>query len=203
MNLAKLINDFFKIPIIRLGAMIFLVYYIYEKTKDDPRSISYHINKENINKSLDSIKNISDSIKNPPSEGSQNIAEIPQEKPINDSGKIDSNFIVNSKDLKIGSSENQVKCGNKAKFDYSLFSETNDNAYNRSSIEIIIGENFNKVIEKGIIGMKEGGVRKIFIPKNFSTGYEPYDKLIQQFEMYYLIELNSLSKEIVPNYECK
>ena len=66
-----MINDFLKLPIVKLIAMIALILYIFEKTKNDPSSISHQINKENIAKSIDIVKqnmqnasNLKEGIKN-------------------------------------------------------------------------------------------------------------------------------------------
>ena len=75
-----MINDFLKLPIVKLIAMIALIYYIFEKTKNDPSSISHQINKENIAKSIDVVKqnmqnisNVKGEIKNNSEEGIANI----------------------------------------------------------------------------------------------------------------------------------
>ena len=46
------INNLLKLPIIKLIATVALLYYIFNETKTDPRSVSYHLTKENIDKSL-------------------------------------------------------------------------------------------------------------------------------------------------------
>ena len=50
------INNFLKLPIVKLIATVALLYYIFNETKTDPRSASYYLTKENIDKSLDSVK---------------------------------------------------------------------------------------------------------------------------------------------------
>ena len=66
-----------------------------------------------------------------------------------------------------------------------------------------IGSGFNKLIEKGILGMRPGGVRIIDIPKNFSSGDSNYDYLIKNKQMIYKILLITAANPQTPETGCE
>jgi hypothetical protein len=98
------INNLLKMPIVKLIAMFAMLYYIFEKTKDDPRTISYHLNKENIGKSIEiankNINNLSA------------IKEELQKKDLNQSpDKQNNEMILSFQDIRQGVGNKQAVCG--------------------------------------------------------------------------------------------
>lgn len=186
------INDILRLPIVKIGAMIFLLYYIFDKTKDDPRSISYHLNSDTIKKSIETIKNSQTN-----SDDLTNLAK-------NLDANIDQNSLqVSYEDLVIPSYGNSVSCGKEVNIEYMLFDRDTNDFFNKSQMTFIVGEKFNQLIEKGIIDMKEKGARIINIPKNFSTGDKKYDDLIKSKNMAYKINLYQVSSEIKKELVCE
>ncbi len=187
------INNFLKLPIVKLIATVALLYYIFNETKTDPRSASYHLTKENIDKSLDSLK-----------KNLNNIAKAQQEiKAINNNETIpakesealnnDPKIAINYKDIRQGVGENQVECGSQVSIEYTLINSNNGDMINKSNMDFEVGSRFNELIEKGLIGMKMGGIRTIDIPKNFKIGDDIYDKMIQDSAMVYKVLLLKIS----------
>ena len=187
------INNFLKLPIIKLIATVALLYYIFNETKTDPRSISYHLNEENIDKSIDSLKKSLNTISEAQKEikvANNNEAIHSQESEVfNDDQKI----VVNYKDIRHGINENKVECGSQVSIEYTLINSNNGDMINKSNMDFEVGDRFNELIEKGLIGMKMGGIRTIDIPKNFKIGDNIYDKMIQDSAMVYKVLLLKIS----------
>jgi hypothetical protein len=196
-----MINDFLKLPIVKLIAMIALVFYIFEKTKNDPSSISHQINKENITKSIEIVKqnmqnisNIKEGEKNLPKDGVGNIEnniEVAE-------GKTELSY----NDIRQGFGEDKAKCGSEVEIEYVLTNKNNGDIINKSRMNFEIGSGFNKIIERALIGMNLGAERIVDIPKSFKIGDNIYDDMIQNSNMAYKISLIKLSKEIKAGMVC-
>jgi FKBP-type peptidyl-prolyl cis-trans isomerase len=196
-----MINDFLKLPIVKLIAMIALIYYIFEKTKNDPSSISHQINKENIAKSIDVVKqnmqnisNVKEEMKNNSEEGVANIKnsyEVGVEKEE-----------LTYQDVRQGVGGAQVKCGSEVEIEYILMNKNNGDIVNKSKMKFDIGSRFNKIIEKALIGMSAGAERIVDIPKNFKMGDNIYDYMIQTSNMTYKISLMKVSEEVKVGAVC-
>ncbi len=187
------INNFLKLPIVKLIATVALLYYIFNETKTDPRSASYYLTKENIDKSLDSVKknlnNFSEAQKEIKAINSNEDANPQESEVFNDDQKI----VVNYKDIRHGINENKVACGSQVSIEYTLINSNNGDVINKSNMDFEVGSRFNELIEKGLIGMKMGGIRTIDIPKNFKIGDNIYDKMIQDSAMVYKVLLLKIS----------
>ena len=196
-----MINDFLKLPIVKLIAMIALIYYIFEKTKNDPSSISHQINKENIAKSIDVVKqnmqnisNVKGEIKNNSEEGIANIEnsyEVGVEK-----------AELSYQDIRQGLGGALVKCGSEVEIEYTLMNKNNGDIVNKSKMKFDIGSRFNKIIEKALIGMSAGAERIVDIPKNFKMGDKIYDYMIQTSDMTYKISVMKVSEEVKVGAVC-
>ena len=80
------INNFLKLPIVKIVAMVAMLYYIFDKTKEDPRAISYHLTKENLTKSVENVKNSIETISTASSqlkEGQELVDEASESKKLN------------------------------------------------------------------------------------------------------------------------
>ena len=187
------INNFLKLPIIKLIATIALLYYIFNETRTDPRSISYHLTEENIDKSLDSLKKSLNTI----SEAQQEIRAMNNNDsiPTKESEALynDQKIVLNYKDIRQGVGENEVVCGSQVSIEYTLINSNNGDMINKSNMDFEVGSRFNELIEKGLIGMKMGGIRTIDIQKNFKIGDNVYDKMIQDSAMVYKVLLLKIS----------
>lgn len=196
-----MINDFLKLPIVKLIAMIALIYYIFEKTKNDPSSISHQINKENIAKSIDVVKqnmqnisNVKEGVKNNSEEGIANIEnsyEVGVEK-----------AELSYQDIRQGLGGAQVKCGSEVEIEYTLMNKNNGDIVNKSKMKFDIGSRFNAIIEKALIGMSAGAERIVDIPKNFKMGDKIYDYMIQTSDMTYKISVMKVSEEVKVGAVC-
>ena len=187
------INNFLKLPIVKLIATVALLYYIFNETKTDPRSASYYLTKENIDKSLDSVKknlnNFSEAQKEIKAINSNEDANPQESEVLNNNQKI----ALNYKDIRQGVGENEVACGSQVSIEYTLINSNNGDIINKSNMDFEVGSRFNELIEKGLIGMKMGGIRNIDIPKNFKIGDNIYDKMIQDSAMVYKVLLLKIS----------
>jgi hypothetical protein len=189
------INNLLKMPIVKLIAMFALLYYIFDKTKDDPRTISYHLNKENIGKSIEiANKNIN------------NLSAIKEELQKKDSNQNFDQQVdkmnLSFQDIRQGIGSNQAVCGSEVFIEYSLMSKNSGDVLNKSNIKFEIGSKFNEIIEKTLIGMTAGGIRVVDIPHDFRVGDQRYDDMIQNSNMVYKISLLTVSEEAKPNAIC-
>lgn len=189
------INNLLKMPIVKLIAMFAMLYYIFEKTKDDPRTISYHIKKENIGKSIEiANKNIANL---------SAIKEELQKKDLNQNPDRQNNeMILSFQDIRQGVGNKQVVCGSEVFIEYSLMSKNSGDVINKSTIKFEIGSKFNEIIERTLIGMTAGGIRVVDIPHDFRVGDQRYDDMIQNSNMVYKISLLTVSEEAKLNAIC-
>ncbi len=188
------VNDFLKLPIVKLTAMAVMLFYIFDKTKDDPRTISYHMKKENISKSIDVVnKNITNisAIKN-------QIQNKESNQNFDDNKKIELIY----QDIRQGIGGKEAKCGSEVFVEYSFINKNNGDVINKSNMKFEIGSRFNEIIERTIIGMSAGGIRVVDIPKNFKIGDSHYDEMVQNSQMIYKILLLTISEEDKPNAIC-
>lgn len=182
------INNFLKIPLVKIVVTVLFLLYIYDKTKDDPRTASYQISKANIGESIDNIKYAMKVAKDSASSaGSENSESDDGYKSANKSKFFSGPIVFN--DVVVGDDGPQAVCGSQVVIQYSLIEKDNQNLVNQSNMSLKIGSGFNQIIEKGILGMRAGGIRTIDIPSNFSSGDVNYDNLIKNKSMIYKIML--------------
>lgn len=190
------INDFLKLPIVKIVVTLLFLYYVYYKTKDNPRSISYHINKENFSKAGEAIKLGAKQVYNEDS-------DINSSSENQSFGKSQIKEKLNFYEVNYGGGDKIATCGSEVEISYALISKLSQDIYNKSQIKLFIGEGFNHVMEQTIIGMKEGATRLVDIPKGFKTGDATYDKLIQNNDMIYRINLTKISDNKKEGLNCE
>ena len=189
------INNFLKLPIVKIIAMAVMVYYIFDKTKEDPRAISYHLTKENFVKSVENVK-----------DGVEKISTVTGQIK-EDQGVVDE--VSGAKKLKLfyrtireGSGGNKVVCGSEVSIEYDLMNIETGELINKSNMKFDIGTKFNELIERALMGMTAGGIRVVEIPADFKTGDNFYDEMIQKSGMVYRISLLSVSENAKNNLTC-
>jgi len=194
-----MINNILKLPIVKLIAMIALLYYIFDKTKNDPRSVASKINKENISRSVEIIKqNIHNA-----SQVTQNLNQDQKDAYTNEENtNNEQKTELTYQDIRKGLADNEAVCGSEVEIEYTLMNKNNNDIINKSNIKFDIGSKFNEIIEKSLIGMSPGGVRVVDIPKSFKTGDELYDNMIQNSNMAYKILLLKVSDNPKANAIC-
>jgi hypothetical protein len=189
------INNFLKLPIVKIIAMVAMLYYIYDKTKEDPRAISYHLTKENISKSVENVKNSFETI----STASQQLKDA--QKLVNEASEA-KKLNLFYRTIREGNGGTKVVCGSEVSIEYDLINIENDEVINKSNMKFDIGTKFNELIEKALIGMTAGGIRSVEIPVDFKTGDSVYDEMIQKSGMVYKISLLSVSENAKNNLTC-
>jgi hypothetical protein len=138
-----------------------------------------------------------------------NIKEGAKNLPKDEFGNIENNIeVVEGKkelaylDVRQGFGEDRVKCGSEVEIEYILTNKNNGDIINKSRMNFDVGSGFNKIIERALIGMNLGAERIVDIPKNFKTGDNIYDDMIQNSNMVYKISLIKLGKEIKVGMVC-
>jgi len=187
------VNSLFKSGLVKILIFVLFIYFVYEKTKNDPRSFSNTIKNQDIKKNVSNFKENYTIIKKA-REGA--VAKTSAGEEIDELDNLEYDII------RTGYGELESQCNDEVKIEYILIS-TNGNIASKSIISIIAGEGFNKILEKVLIGMRVGEVRTVNIPKTFSTGDKKYDHYIQTRDMVYQITMLEINKTIGNNYVCK
>ncbi|MFM6972437.1 MAG: hypothetical protein ACKOXJ_02300 [Alphaproteobacteria bacterium] len=189
----EFLNNFFKSGFVRIVIFILFLFMVYEQSKDDPRSFSNTLKNQDIKKNIANLKNNFEMIKKVKEEGLVDYQNesVPQDEFADLSFKV----------VRQGLMDNPAQCNDEVNIEYIFMSESG-NIVNKSIIKIIVGENFNKIVEKTLIGMVPGEIRQVLIPKNFKTGDAKYDNYIQSRNMVYQIMLIQVNKSIANNYMC-
>ena len=185
------INNFLNIPLVKIVVTILFFYYIFEQTKDDPRSASYQLKNADFDQSVGAIKTAlklsSESAKMDEDNSSENLAI--ENMAVNEFSKYDK-IIFN--DELIGQSGPEVLCGSDVFLQYSIQDKLTKDNLSKATISLKIGNKTNWVLEKGLVGMKSGGIRSIDIPSNFKTGDSLIDNAIKSKPMIYKVSLVSV-----------
>ena len=189
------INNFLKLPIVKIIAMAVMVYYIFDKTKEDPQAISYHLTKENFVKSVENVKDSVEKI-------STVTDQIKEDQGVIDEASEAKKLKLFYRTIREGAGGNKVVCGSEVSIEYDLMKIENGEVINKSNMKFDIGTKFNELIEKALMGMTAGGIRVVEIPTDFKTGDNVYDEMIQKSGMVYRISLLSVSDNAKNNLKC-
>jgi len=189
------INNFLKLPIVKIIAMAVMVYYIFDKTKEDPQAISYHLTKENFVKSVENVKDSVEKI-------STVTNQIKEDQGVIDEASQAKKLKLFYRTIREGAGGNKVVCGSEVSIEYDLMKIENGEVINKSNMKFDIGTKFNELIEKALMGMTAGGIRVVEIPTDFKTGDNVYDEMIQKSGMVYRITLLSVSDNAKNNLTC-
>jgi len=189
------INNFLNVPLVKIVVTILFFYYIFEQTKDDPKSASYQLKNADFDQSVSAIKTVlklsnenvkiinnEDSVSNTTNQNTSSVSI--ENNPTNNQ--------INFSDLVIGQENPVAICGSEALIQYAIQDKEAKTLLNQATINIKIGSKINKIIEKGLIGMKIGGVRLVDIPTNFASGDGVVDNAIKTKKMFYKISLIGL-----------
>ena len=187
------INNFFKSGFVKIMILFIFLYFVYEKSKDDPRSFSNTLKNQDFKSNIANLKTNYEVIKKAKEEGV--FDNQTEENPVDNFDNLEIEVI------RQGVMDNEATCNDQVDIEYILMSELG-NIANKSIIKIYIGENFNKIIEKTLIGMRPGEIRKVKIPKNFKTGDLKYDSFIESRDMIYQVMLIQINKSSANNYKC-
>ena len=189
------INNFLKLPIVKIIAMVAMLYYIFDKTKEDPRTISYHLTKENLAKSVENVKNSIETI-------STTSAQLKDAQELVDEALESKKLDLFFRTIREGAGGNKVVCGSEVSIEYDLMNIESGELINKSNMKFDIGTKFNELIERALIGMTAGGIRSVEIPTDFKTGDNVYDEMIKKSGMVYRISLLSVSENVKNNLTC-
>jgi hypothetical protein len=137
-----LINEILKNPIVKICAVFVILYFALFSNKENPDSLRNRLSKENIEKNLHDASNKSKFI----------ISNVGAAKKA-----------IKEKERKEQEMQNLViKCGDEVTTDYSIFS-AGQNLYSEKNKKFIIGSKIDPIIEKNVIGMKNGETKVINI----------------------------------------
>lgn len=163
------VSDLLKNPLIKSIGIVLILYFglFHDKTKSE--SLGNRLSMKNIQKNIGEVSQktqfITANLKvaQDLDKSRKNLAERNRAIP----SKQNSQAIL--EDLKIGSGERILSCGDLAKISYEFYTDNGQQISSVKSAPIIIGANLIPSIEQNIIGMKKGGMRNIKISSNSST----------------------------------
>lgn len=191
------INNFLNIPIVKIIVTLLFFYYIYEQTKDDPRSASYQIKNANFDESVGAVKTALKLTAQSASNDDKG-AKLPID---NSTAEIKSKPLVFVDEI-VGQSGSLIACGNEVFIQYSISDKESKAVLSQSSYSLKIGTKTNLLVEKSLIGMKVGGVRVVDIPSDYITGEGSVDELLKTKKLIYkIVAINVINPQISENCE--
>lgn len=162
----KTIMELLRRPLIKIIGLILVVYFGLFSNKEDPDSLGNRLSSQNIKERFGEIHEKSNFIianidkANKMSGKDALVAEDPSQNL----------SAITTQDYAAGSGEEQLKCGDVAEISYDIRVVGSNSSLEFVAKEnIVIGSNFNVLLEQKIIGMKSGGVRIINIPRDFKS----------------------------------
>jgi hypothetical protein len=191
------INNFLNIPIVKIIVTLLFFYYIYEQTKDDPRSASYQIKNANFDESVGAVKTALKLTAQSASNDDKG-AKLPID---NSTAEIKSKPLVFVDEI-VGQSGSLIACGNEVFIQYSISDKESKAVLSQSSYSLKIGTKTNLLVEKSLIGMKVGGVRVVDIPADYITGEGSVDELLKTKKLIYkIVAINVINPQTSENCE--
>lgn len=191
------INNFLNIPIVKIIVTLLFFYYIYEQTKDDPRSASYQIKNANFDESVGAVKTALKLTAQSASNDDKG-AKLPID---NSTAEIKSKPLVFVDEI-VGQSGSLISCGNEVFIQYSISDKESKAVLSQSSYSLKIGTKTNLLVEKSLIGMKVGGVRVVDIPSDYITGEGSVDELLKTKKLIYkIVAINVINPQTSENCE--
>lgn len=146
-----LLNEILKNPLVKICAIMAILYFALFSNKENPESLRNRLSKDKIEKNLHEMSNKSKFI-------------------ITNVGAAKKAATENAKKEK--EMENAIiECGDEVVTNYSIYSD-DKNLYTEKNRKFIIGSKIDVVIEKNIIGMKIGETKKIGIMDAIKTNQE-------------------------------
>lgn len=143
-----LVNEILKNPIVKICAVFVILYFALFSNKENPNSLRNRLSKENLEKNLHDASNKSKFI----------ISNVGAAKKA-----------VKEKERKEQEMQNLIiKCGDEVITDYSIFSD-GQNLYSEKNKKFIIGSKIDPIVEKNIIGMKNGETKVINIMEDIKA----------------------------------
>ncbi|NBX52547.1 MAG: hypothetical protein EBT63_02720 [Proteobacteria bacterium] len=107
------INNFLKMPLVKITVTILFIFYLYEKTKNDPRTASYQLSKVNFGDSIDGIKNAINIAKK--SSSGDNFNSEDQDFKNNHKNSSSQDLgLISFDDLVLGDKSPEVLCGSQS-----------------------------------------------------------------------------------------
>lgn len=207
--MTKFIFSLLRYRIVKIVGAGVVLYFGLMGHKENPDSLGYRLSKDNVSKHINEIKERSTYIATTIRDvKGVEAGALPVETLKNRASNkliIHNNQHAEARDEVVGTGENIVKCGDQAKISYSIYiKENNVELEKEEGRVIIIGSKKNKLLEEKIMGMKEGGVRIIEIPRNFQA-FDPKLAALLKFnetELFYRIKLLQFAKSL-ENITCE
>jgi len=181
--------DFVKNPLIKIIAMVIILYFALFKDDHNHKSLGARFSKETLRKDIHQIQ-----------EKTQFIS-----KTIRDANAMKSRG-------KHEKSTQNVECGNNVAITYQVFSKDDPEniLIDIKKVPILVGTNANPLIEKNIIGMSNDELKDIEVPNNFELGQNEtsnqignlalnYSDLIIRFRILSIHKVNLDNKNIKLN----
>lgn len=167
--------ELLKNPIIRTIGVIIIVYFGLFHNKKDPESLGNRLSSENIKKNLSEageksrfiISNIR--VAQEIAKNQQTTKKSPQE--IFETSTIE--------DAAIGNSEKIISCGDIVKISYGIYNHDGKQLTPSKEKSLAINSEENYILEKSVTGMKAGGIRHIYLPKDFYSTDPEFDELLK------------------------
>lgn len=190
-------------PFIKIIGVVIVLYFGLFNNKENKSSLGYRLSKENISKNIDEVKEHStyivatiNDVKSV--EAGLLPAEVLRERASRNQPRYSYDDVTSYIEEE-GNGVNKVECGDQAKISYKIYVKaTNVELDNVENQVLIIGSKKNKLLEDHLIGIKEGAVKIINIPKHSKVADTKLASLLKfnETDLYYKIKLLKFSKSL-------
>ncbi len=164
------IISFLQIPLVRIIGVIAVLYLALFSNKEKPDSLGNRLSKDEIVKNFNQVKERTNFITTTiQSNGQAQVqkSEGPQ---------------IVIEDIELGTGDISIGCGMGAKISYSIFDQSGNQLKNSREEKVVVGSKLNKFLEDNIIGMKNGAIRNIKVPKDFLSDDQTIDQLLKFYK---------------------
>lgn len=187
-------------PIIKIIGISLVLYYGLFANKEKPGSLGNRFSSEQIKKDFSQVREktvfIASNVKL--------AREVAKEKEAEKKAAAANPALqVSVKDLEEGVGEN-ISCGDFAYINYGIYTKDGRQLEFKENQVLVIGNKSNWLLEKNIIGMKQGGSRYINIPQ----GSQVNDSKITEYlnsnksDLKYQVTLLSFTKSTNSQFSC-
>lgn len=161
MKIFKLLKN----PIIKLLGVGIILYFALFFNNSDPESLGNRLAPGKIKKDLSEAQEKSRFIIS----NVKMAQELVKEREMTQKLAGRNNLQISVEDMEMGSGEDQITCGDEVEISHGIYTKDDKQLQFVNSKKILIGEKSDRITEKNIIGMMQGGVRNINIPYGFKS----------------------------------
>ena len=190
------ILDFLRIPLVKFIGVGIIIYLGLFSNRESPDSLRERLSKERLKENIGDVREKSRFI----ASNLKVAQEIATTKPNQEAIKT-----ISFEEIETGKGDVEVSCGSEVEISYSIFSDEGRQLKVIDSEKLFLGSKNNELLEKNILGMKQGGIRLIKIPRGFVTNNSVASDLMkfQDSGLRYQVSVVSLTPHPESKISCQ